>query len=167
MGWVLLKCTHLQFKKEIIFWQTNCTTTNKNAMTVVPLVCVLSWALSMVILNPGSTCNINGGGSGNGSHQFNLTTAACSIANSSGDSSRSSCWEGYTEQPYAYLLFVPLTGALAVSASWMYRGLHLSWCTSTTQYLWHSSLMNPLAPPSHAYTWTNSIYHNSENAVFK
>ena len=98
-------------------------------MTVVPLVCVLSWALSMVILNPGSTCNINGGGSGNGSHQFNLTTVACSIANSSGDSSRSSCWEGYTEQPYAYLLFVPLTGALAVSASWMYRGLHLR-CTS-------------------------------------
>jgi hypothetical protein len=27
-----------------------------------------------------------------------------------------SCWDGYDESPYAYILFVPMTAALAVGA---------------------------------------------------
>ena len=61
--------------------------------SVLPFLCVVSWGTTMAVMSPDRYCD-----EGETECQNSQT-----------------CWEGYTQQPYAYILSVPMTLALAVS----------------------------------------------------
>ena len=72
-------------------------------LSVFPLFCVLSWTATMALYYEACS-NADGiGGRANG----NASSSSCGDHNSS-------CWEGYTEQPYQYIISIPMILALAV-----------------------------------------------------
>ena len=63
-------------------------------VSALPFLCVVSWATTMAVMSPDRYCE--------------ESEPDCQ--------SSQTCWEGYTQQPYAYILSVPMTLALAVSS---------------------------------------------------
>ena len=96
---------------------------------VLPLVCVVTWSATMITQSPDQYClpelAASSGGEGipptaassasesatpaetsSSPHKLMMATTPCEGNNT--------CWEGYTEKPYLYILSIPMMFALAV-----------------------------------------------------
>jgi hypothetical protein len=77
----------------------------------LPFIFVISWTATMIVTH---SCTLFPSAAAYNcvvvEESSNVTTSSVSVA-------VGGCWEGYTEQHYAYILSIPMTIALAVSHS--------------------------------------------------